>query len=184
MGQICPTNLERASLSFLLHWVRSPLADCTLDLSQIAGIDGYGPDRLTWLIENEYITRFHKGVGVSAGPGPKRKKVISAKEKERAKAALKRSNLKPSTIRFYQSVLGIRQPEEYFRVNPKAMPSMLEAIFGLPNRVNATKFAKENGLPPSLAKAWFRDLIGCGRGRIVVVKGVRMIDTRSLSGRH
>jgi hypothetical protein len=179
MGQDGPkiTEAPLAPLALLLEWVRSPLADSTLNANQIGKFNGYTPCALNWLVENEYVVRFHRGGGMFR-PGPRRTKVATYPELIRARLGLKNPNLKPGTIRYYNSVLGIRQPEYLFRVNAKGLPAMFEGIFGLPHRVNATTFAKTHQLPTVRVKEWFRDLVKSDRASIIVVRGKRLIVCR------
>jgi len=182
MGQDSPKilNSPLAPLALLLEWVRSPLANSTLNTNQIGKLKGYTPDALSWLVENEFVVRLHRGEGVFR-PGPRRTKIATYPELIRAKVALGKPNLKPSTIRYYNSVLGIRQPEDLFRVNAKGLPIMFENVFGLPNRVNATEFACTYGLPTAKVKEWFRDLVGSGRASTVAVRGKRVIICRGVT---
>jgi hypothetical protein len=182
MGQDGPKIIEAslahlAPLALLLEWVRSPLADSTLNINQIGKLKGYTPSALNWLVENEYVVKFHRGGGMFR-PGPRRTKMATYPELIRARLGLKKPNLKPSTIRYYNSVLGIRYPEDLFKVNAKGLPAMFEGIFGLPNRVNATEFACTYSLPTAKVKEWFRDLVKSGRASIIAVRGKRMIVCR------
>lgn len=182
MGQDSPKIIEASlvPLALLLEWVRSPLANSTLNTNQIGKLKEYTPDSLSWLVENEFVVRFHRGEGVFR-PGPRRTKVATYPELIRAKLGLKKANLKPSTCRYYNSVLGIRQPEVLFRVNAKGLPVMFEGVFGLPNRVNATEFANTHQLPTAKVKEWFRDLVNSERAIIVAVRGKRVIVCRGVT---
>jgi hypothetical protein len=179
MGQDGPkiTKAPLAPLALLLEWVRSPLVCSPVNINQVSKLKEYTPDSLSWLVENEFVVRFHRGEGVFR-PGPRRTKVATYPELIRAKLGLKKPNLKPSTYRYYNSVLGIRQPEDLFRVNAKGLPVMFEYVFGLPNRVNATEFAKTHQLPTAKVKEWFRDLVRSGRASIIAVRGKRLIVCR------
>ena len=180
MGQDSPKIIEASlvPLALLLEWVRSPLVCSPANINQVSKFKGYTPEALSWLVENEFVVRFHRGKGVLRGPGPPRTKIATQSELNRAKAALKNPNLKPGTIRYYKSVLNIRQPEVLFRVNAKGLPVLFECVFGLPNRVNATEFAKTHQLPTTKVKEWFRDLVSSGRAMVIAVRGKRMIVCR------
>jgi hypothetical protein len=177
MGQGSPKEKE-APLALLLEWLRSPLGNLPIDEHQVAELTGYSSDTLIWLVENEFVTRFYRGVGVTKGPGPRRTKIPTQAEITRAKLAIDNPSLKPSTNRFYKSVLGYGQSKELYKINPKGLPSMFEALFGLPNRVNATDFACTHDLPTVEVKKWFRNLVDSERASIIAVRGKRIIVPR------
>lgn len=178
MGQ-CST-LSETSLTLLLSWVRSAVRS-TLTASQIDAMAGYTPRALSWLIENEFVLQLNRGIGPLAKPGPARRRAFSQLEIDRAHRAMLKGNLKPSTMRFYQSVLGIRQPSEYYKINLIALPVLFESLFGLPNMVTATEYASRHELPPPEVKAWFRDLIATDRAEIVTIRGRRLLRVRETS---
>ena len=180
MGQDSPKikEVSLVPLVLLLEWARSPLVCSPVNINQVSKFKEYTPESLGWLVENEFVTRFYRGVGVTKGPGPRRTKIPTQAEIRRAKLAIGNPSLKPSTNRFYKSVLGYGQSKELYKINPKGLPSMFEALFGLPNRVNATDFACTHGLPTVEVKKWFRNLIDSERASTIAVRGKRMIVPR------
>lgn len=169
-------QLEKISLNFLLNWAQSGQVSGDFSLEDMGKIRNFDPDVIKWLIENEYIVKTNRKICHYYNSGPKRKKSYSKQDIKRAEKALScPEKLKPSTLRYYRSVLGVWSHGQKYSINPKGLSSLLENKFGLPDRINATEFALKVGLPTKVIKAWFRDLIESGKVKYLIVNGKRIV---------
>lgn len=179
MGQTVPEPNLEIHFRFLLSWLKSPKSSSSLTTKQLPEIEGFTAETIDWLHREGFVSKVSRRRGLFVSPGRKREKVLTAQEVKRAEKALKnRSRLKPSTIRFYESILGRSCASDAYKITLNSLPIMLESIYGVPDRVTATEFAILHDLPTTVIKAWFRDLIETDKAEVIVVRGRRLLIPR------
>lgn len=176
MGQEVPQSTANIHLCFLISWLSATKSLKGWAVDKLSAIEGYSSESIQWLEKKGYVKRDSRGRGITSHTGPRRSRTYTQEEKDRAIKGLSRGkNLKPSTARFYRSILSEPTQRDVFRINLNCLTYVFESMYGIPNRVTATEFAQTHSLPSAQVKAWFRDLIEADRAEIIVIRGKRVL---------